>query len=251
MSKPHKLSEPFRMHGPYKKVRMKDLWHVLGTEDEDYDTIAAEVTVEEIADMILQSLRNRESMQCLLPGVDRRVPDEERHHHGVAMPVYRVHVSREEKRTNSYLDTAEVDIQAANGPAAIEYVNKELQEGEMELYLDWETKEISSSQIEPTRSPLAENAVIAPARAEAEFIVPEKIEILDVEEEFKETTVGYHKDLDDVSTVAMKTEIDRRNEDLRKGLCPYCGVDLKTHTCKYVGRVADYHKAPSERKRDR
>lgn len=168
--------------------------------------------------------------------------------------LYRVHMSRMEKRTNLYLETAEVDIEAPNAEAAIDFVNTELQEGDMELYADWETKEVSSPQVEQTHTPSAKNATPAPPGAEAEFTVPEKPPLPTVPEGFRDAgdnPVGYPKDLDDIATDALQKEIERRNEAAKNGLCPYCNRALAEHTCKYAGRVADYHKVPPERDRDR
>ena len=49
---------------------------------------------------------------------------------------------------------------------------------------------------------------------------------------------------DEEPTNKLQKEIDRREASHQKGVCPYCNVPYKDHTCKYAyGKEENFHKA--------
>jgi hypothetical protein len=53
--------------------------------------------------------------------------------------------------------------------------------------------------------------------------------------------VSLHPDIDDFTTDQLRKEIRKRERLIGDGKCPYCGGDMTKHTCKYAGRVEQFH----------
>lgn len=58
--------------------------------------------------------------------------------------------------------------------------------------------------------------------------------------------MSYPSSIDDIPTVELLQEVARRQRELINQLCPYCGVKLTEHTCRYREEGVNKYHEPTQ-----